>query len=153
MSDILLDNKWFEVRDGDDRLHSIFERHYSSRPHRLLRRYWPNWKRICPPGEHMILLTKNCDALFVWVREQIRDDGQTGINCSIFRNEGPILSSRLILEAENLALDRWVDKRLFTYINPLMIKSSNPGYCFLQAGWRRCGISRKGLIILEKCFE
>lgn len=24
------------------------------------------------------------------------------------------------------------------------VSSSNPGYCFLQAGWRRCGVTRGG---------
>jgi hypothetical protein len=30
------------------------------------------------------------------------------------------------------------------------IRSSNPGYCFKRAGWRKVGMSKSGLILLEK---
>jgi hypothetical protein len=30
------------------------------------------------------------------------------------------------------------------------IISRNPGYCFKRAGWRACGKTQKGLIILER---
>jgi len=147
----LISGNWIEVRDGDDRLHSIYERHYSSRPHRLLRRHWPNWKRICPPGEHIVLLTSSCDALFVWVFEKIRDDKQAGVNCSVFRNEGNVQSSDLIREAVELAWQKWPQERLFTYVDPKKIRNkTNPGKCFIKAGWTRlAGATPKGLILLE----
>jgi hypothetical protein len=97
----------------------------------------------------MVLLTTDGRALFVW-RKFRSDDGQEGINCAIFRNEGPKLSSGLILEAEPLAWRRWPGERLYTYVNPKKVKSTNPGYCFLMAGWRKCGKTKGGLIILEK---
>ncbi len=157
---ILIDGNWIAVRDGDDRLHSIYERHYSSRSHRLSRRHWKNWKRICPPGEHLILLTSNCDALFGWVKEQVRDDGQVGVNCFVFRNEGQSQSSDLIREADELAWQKWPQERLFTYVDgektaKRRSKNSRPGECFLQAGWHYVmdGItpyrSAKGLYLLE----
>jgi hypothetical protein len=96
------------------------------------------------------LLTQKADALFVW-RKFIDRSGQTGLNCAVFRNEGPLLSSKLILEAEGLAQARWGDIRFYTYVNPRMVQSNNPGYCFLRAGWKRCGLTQvKKLIILEK---
>jgi hypothetical protein len=71
--------------------------------------------------------------------------------CSIFRNEGPLRSSDLILEAEQLAWRRWPGQRLFTYVWPAKVKSVNPGYCFKMAGWQQCGRNKDGrLIILEK---
>lgn len=144
----MLNSHWIEVRDGDVRLRPFFERHYSARPKKA--RHYKNWRRICAPGEHMILITSGCDALLVWTKEKIRRDGQTGINCSVFRNESIILSSKLIAEAVELAWQKWPQERLFTYVNPTKIKSTNPGYCFLQAGWKRLnGTSPKGLIILE----
>jgi len=154
---ILIQGNWIEVSDGDDRIHSIYERHYSSRPYRLLRRHWKNWKRISPPGEHLILLTTFGDALFVWVKEQIRHDKQEGVNCSVFRNEGDTLSSELIREADEMAWQKWPqEKRHFTYVDSKKIKSSHPGYCFLRAGWHYVidGISPyrslKGLYLLDK---
>ncbi len=50
----------------------------------------------------MVLVTQDYSALFIW-RKFINDSGQQGINCAVFRNESPILSSELILEAELLA--------------------------------------------------
>ena len=139
---------WFAVADGDIRLRPFFERHYSARVKAA--RHYKNWRRICAPGQHIILLTPMVDALFVWVYEKLRADNQRGVNCSVFRNEGPSLSSDLIREAVDLAWAKWPQTRLFTYVAPDKIKSSNPGYCFIQAGWRRCGLSPKGLVILEK---
>lgn len=98
----------------------------------------------------MVLLTELADALFVW-RKFISDDGQTGVNCSVFRNESSALSSELILEAEQFAWQRWSGERLYTYVSPLAVKSANPGYCFLMAGWRKCGVTKaKKLLIFEK---
>lgn len=158
---VILQGYWAEVRDGDDRLHSIYERHYSSRPHRLARRHWKNWKRICAPGEHLILLTPGCDALFVWVKEKIRDDHQEGVNCSVFRNEGRARSSEMIREADDLAWAKWRGERHFSYIDGDKTaarrgKRSRPGECFLQAGWHYVmdGATPfrtpKGLYLLEK---
>ena len=96
----------------------------------------------------MVLLTLPCDALFAW-RKFISLDGQKGVNCSIFRNEGPILSSDLIREADQLAWQRWPGERHYTYINAKKVKSTNPGYCFKMAGWNSCGRTKGGLLILE----
>lgn len=83
---------------------------------------------------------------------KFRDDsGQTGVNCSVFRNEGPHLSSYLILEAEKFAQKRWPNERFYTYINADKINSENPGFCFKMAGWSLCGKTKiNKLLILEK---
>lgn len=143
-------HNWYGVRSGDVRALNIFLRHYSAR--RWRDRSGVNGARFVSPGEHMILMTSGCDALFVWVREMFRLDEQTGVCCSVFRNESNILASTLILEAEQLAWERWPGERLFTYVNAKMVRSVNPGYCFKRAGWRVCGTSKaKKLVILEKC--
>jgi hypothetical protein len=136
---------WIPVRDGDARARALYLRHYSARHYRDGRRP----KLFVGPGEKMVLLTPMCDALFVW-RKFISDDGQRGINCAIFRNEGDVLSSELIHEACDLAWQRWPGERLYTYVNDGKIKSANPGYCFKRAGWRACGRNKSGkLTILE----
>ena len=143
---------WNVVRDGDSRIRGIYERHYSARKNGATIRGAHSWNRICGPGEHLILLTPLCDALFVWILQRYRADNQVGVNCAVFRNEGFVLSSILIHQAEVLARERWpLEWRLFTFIDGNKIRSTNPGYCFVQAGWRRCGLSNKGLVILEKC--
>ena len=136
---------WSVVKDGNDTARDIFNNHYSRR------RYTDGRKSLLfvGPGEKIVLVTPDALALFVW-RKFISDDNQQGVNCAVFRNEGPTLSSKLILEAERFAWDRWPNKRLYTYVNPRKVRSTNPGYCFLKAGWNKCGLSKKGLIILEK---
>jgi len=37
------------------------------------------------------------------------------------------------------------ERREARSINPRRVKSTNPGYCFLVAGWRRCGQTAGGL--------
>ena len=101
-----------------------------------------------------MLLSRDAQALFVW-RKFLSRDGQTGVNCALFRNEGAycgeIRSSRLILAAEAWAWARWPGERLYTYVDPHKVRSCNPGYCYLVAGWRRCGVTKvHGLLVLEK---
>jgi len=137
---------WIPVRDGNHTARGIFDRHYS-------RKHYADGRQpmlFCGPGEKMVLLTPCVRALFVW-RKFRSDDGQQGINCAVFRNEGAGLSSDLIKAADALAFDRWPGERHFTYIAASKIRSSNPGCCFLKAGWRRCGITKWNKhLILER---
>ena len=144
----LIDGHWLPAKDGDPRAYALFKRHYPTLKYKTRPR--ANGSLFAGPGEKMVLLTQKCDALFVW-RKFIDKSGQQGINCAIFRNESNILSSELILEAEQLAWQRWPGERLYTYVNQHKISSPNPGYCFKCAGWHECGrtVSRK-LVILEK---
>jgi hypothetical protein len=96
----------------------------------------------------MVLLGFLCDALFVW-RKFIDDSGQNGVNCAVFRNESQHRSSDMIREAMTWAWQRWPGERLYTTVDPRKIRSTNPGYCFLMAGWRKCGTTKGGLLILE----
>lgn len=147
MSVSLLDSHWLGVGAGDARAKALHRRHYSF--HR--KTFWSRHATsLVGPGERMVLLTLQSDALFVWRRELYRLDGQEGINCALFRNESPELSSEMIREADELAAAKWPGERHFTFVNPRKIKSSNPGYCFLRAGWRRLEErTAKGLVVLE----
>ena len=135
---------WRVIKDGNKIALEMYERHYSCYKYADGRER----KLFCGPGEKMVLLTVNNDALFVW-RKFIDGSGQSGVNCAVFRNEGNIQSSVLITEAVEIARMRWPEERFYTYVNPGKIKSSNPGYCFQKAGWRKCGVTKGGLIILE----
>lgn len=144
--------RWLSIRDGDSRGFALYSRHYTYHDYRDGRRRNPsNPTRFLfvGPGEKMVLLTADCRALFVW-RKFIDNSGQTGVNCAVFRNEGDELSSSLILEAEQLAWQRWPGERFYTYVHSGKVQSSNPGYCFKMAGWRECGRTKGGLLILEK---
>lgn len=144
---------WVEVPDGDETAAALYRRHYSchrykdGRQNRLDNR---NRFLIVGPGEKMVLLSRNYDALFVWRKFIDKCPGQTGINCAVFRNESPHLASDMILAAEQIAWRRWPEQRLYTYVNAKKVASVNPGYCFKKAGWKRCGETGKGLLIFEK---
>jgi hypothetical protein len=137
---------WMPVKDGDDHARSVFDRHYS-------RYFYADGRKpklFVGPGEKLVLVTPCRRALFVW-RKFISGDGQQGINCAIFRNEGAGLSSDLIRAADGVADRHWLGERHFTYVNPRKVRSSNPGYCFIVAGWRKCGITKhRKLLIFER---
>lgn len=140
----LTNSVWMIARDGDPRARALYERHYSCRKYKDGRRP----KRFAGPGEKLVLLTPEADALLVW-RKFRSMDNQCGVSCAVFRNESRYLSSELIRQAMMLAWQRWPGERLYTYVNPKMIESVNPGFCFKVAGWRFCGLTKKGLHILE----
>jgi hypothetical protein len=101
------------------------------------------------PGEKIVLRTRTGDAGFVW-RNFISDSGEHGISCAFFRNESPHKSSELIRQACAIADQAWACRRHYTYVDPSKVRSANPGYCFLAAGWHRCGWTKGGKLILER---
>ena len=146
---MLTDGHWLSSNKFDPRALAIYERHYSAR------HYADGRKRVqfVGPGECMVLLTVACDALFVWVRNRMeRYDGQEGVNCPVFRNESPVLSSDHIREADERAWHRWPGERHFTYVEDAKVRRKrDPGRCFRKAGWRVCGRNADGrLTLLER---
>ena len=122
----------------------LADRHYSRRT--------PGAKQFCYSGRKLVLRDAAGTVLFVWLWPDpaLRMDRQTGYNCAIFRNESSRLSSEIVLEAERHAFEKWGPERLYTYVDPRKIRSTNPGACFKAAGWRRAGLSSSGLVLLEK---
>ena len=108
--------------------------------------------QFMPPGRKLVLRNAEGTILFgwLWAKDEYRLDHQTGYNCTIFRNESDRKSSEIIIEAENLAVEKWGLNRFYTYVNAKKIRSSNPGYCFIRAGYKKIGVSKAGLILLAK---
>lgn len=143
---------WWLTKDGDRECLALYERHYSAY------RYADQRERVLfvGPGEKWVFRTADAGAFWVW-RNFIDDcidertgERQEGINCAAFRNESPYRSSDLIRQADSIADCLWPDRRHYTYVDQKKVASSNPGYCFLVAGWRRCGMTKSGLLILER---
>lgn len=134
---------WMVTRDANPDARRLADNHYSRKTRGAT--------CFCGPGEKLVLITPEKKALFVWRLNKIRWDGQSGVECALFRNEGAGLSSLLIKEAMKLARKRWSGERLFTYVRPDQIKSTDPGFCFKKAGWRVVGTNRgrRKLLILE----
>lgn len=135
----LIDAVWLEVKDGNDTARAIFDQHYSRYHYADGRKP----KLFVGPGEKLVLISPDALAMFVW-RKFIPKDGQQGVNCAVFRNEGTARSSELITIADSIAWERWPDERLYTYVNPRAVRHKrDPGRCFLRAGWRHCGWTKK----------
>lgn len=127
----LVAGHWLPAKDGDVRGMAMFKRHYSFREYRDHRRR----VLFVGPGEKMVLLTEQCDAMFVW-RKFIDDSGETGVNCAVFRNESDVLASDMVREADELAFAKWPGERHYTYVDPRKIqRTRQPGRCFYKAGW------------------
>lgn len=142
---------WIEVRDGNDTARAIFDRHYS-------RYFYKDGRKprlFVGPGEKMVLVSAEADALCVW-RKFISRDDQVGVNCAIFRREGGERASRQLAAARALAWRRWPGERLYTYVDPRGVtptfRAGRPtwGHCFYQDGWKFCGLTKGGLHILER---
>lgn len=123
----------------------MYERHYSRRQYADGRRQI----QFVGPGQKVVLRTRRGDAFFVW-RKFIDDSGQQGVNCAAFRNESKVISSELVRQADAVADHIWPGERHYTFVRSEAVRSRNPGYCFLMAGWRRCGMTKSGLLILER---
>lgn len=139
------DALWWLTKDGDTDCLALYERHYSAYRYRDQRVR----SLFAGPGEKLVLRTDRGDALFVW-RNFISAANEPGINCAVFRNESPHKSSELVRQADAIADFVWPCRRHYTYVNPKAVRSSNPGFCFLAAGWRKCGMTKGGLLILER---
>lgn len=144
-----MDPVWWLTKDGDKSCLAQYERHYSAY------RYADGRKRtqFVGPGQTIVLRTASCDAMFVW-RKYIDDTipKQHGVECAVFRNEAPTLytSSELVRQADAIADIAWPSERHYTKVRPSAVRSANPGFCFIKAGWRRAGRTKNGLLILER---
>lgn len=123
---------WYVTKDGDATLLALYRRHYP------IQRKKGAWRiaQFVGPGENIVLRTDRGDAGFVW-RNFIDDSEQRGVCCSFFRNESPHLSSELIRQADAVADVAWPGARHYTFVDPEAVRSTNPGFCFVAAGWRR----------------
>ena len=126
------------TKDGDPECRAMADRHYSRKS--------KGASLFVGPGKKIVLRNPEGTWLFVWRNSEKRLDGQSGWECTIFRNESSLLSSEIIRGCE-----AYVSGRKYTYVNPRKVRSSNPGFCFLCNGWVKAGISKdKKLILLVK---
>lgn len=140
----MLDGYWRRVTKFDPLAAQLADGHYSRRT--------KGSPQFMPPGQTLVLMGMDGKAVFGWWRPHPESgleamNGLDGWTCTIFRNIGPRLSSELILEAEKYLVDTgWGcgPDGLLTYVWDARVRSTNPGYCFIRAGWRRAGRSADG---------
>lgn len=145
----LIHEGWIELKDGDESARTIFDRHYSRRVYRDGRKP----KLFVGPGEKSVLMRGDGSGLFVW-RKFISDDGQIGVNCAVFRNEGDEVASELIKAACISARARWPGERFYTYIDPRKVRPTMVrgypvwGWCYYKAGWKFDRVGKGGKHVL-----
>ncbi|HYR45041.1 MAG TPA: hypothetical protein VER98_18565 [Terriglobia bacterium] len=139
-SDLIVTNHF------DPEMAMLADRHYSRRT--------VGARQFMNNGKKLVIRNTEGTLLFGWMFPDpaMRMDSQTGYNCAIFRNESRRRSSEIILECERLAIDKWGQDRMYTFIDPKKIRSVNPGYCFKCAGWHTEGLTQSGKHILVKCL-
>ena len=134
---------WSIVKREDPRGARLADRHYS--------RQTIGARGFLPPGRCLALLTD--DARAVWgVVENLDILGARRWRCTIFRNEGPMLSSVLISIATVQTFRWWREHYGGTPGVPLRTeidagavrRKRDPGRCFLRAGWTHVGWTPAG---------
>lgn len=121
---------WSKRGRTDGHAQALADRHYSRRT--------PGASCFTPAGKALVLVTACGRATWATSWTQFPDDGLDAWRCTLFRNEGAGLSSGLILAAMALTAELWGEAPpdgWVTWIQTNKVRSTNPGYCFLKAGW------------------
>ena len=122
---------------------ALADRHYS--------RQSVGSNNMMPPGRCIVLVGDQC----VWgssLQKYVMHEWAGAIVCTIFRNEGQILSSVLILEAVAITSWKWQipEQGMITFVNKSkVIGKRDFGYCFLKAGFNKIGHTKSGLVALH----
>lgn len=136
--------------------------HYSRRT--------PGAKTFTGVGQEIVLLSDCGRAVWACVRQKTPAARGTGASRGrsgaqdvkprfiwrnmLFRNLGAGLSSDLIASATSETYMRWLERygelpteRLRTEIGITAVRSTNPGYCYLKAGWTKDRVVRDKLYL------
>ena len=155
------DRRALDVVDGTGP-HAGLGPHYSRRS--------PGSKTFTGVGQEVVFVTACGCAVWAVVRQRTPTKRGSGASRGregstdeaprfvwrnmLFRNLGAGLSSDLIREATRLTYLCWVDRygglpteQLRTEIDTRKVKSSNPGYCYLMAGWTKGETKRNKLFL------
>jgi len=155
------DRRALDVVDGRG-MHEGAGPHYSRRT--------PGSKTFTGVGQEIVLVTDCGRAVWACVRQKTPMARGTGSSRGregstdgkarflwrnmLFRNLGAGLSSALIESALETTYREWAmrygalpEERLRTEIGVRKVRSTNPGFCYLMAGWER-GAEKRGKLFL-----
>lgn len=172
LRELSLNHRWVLSSSSDPRALAIVDgtgRFAEYGPH--YSRRTPGSKTFTGVGREIVLVTECGRGVWACVQQRTPQPRGTGGSRGresssvvtptvwrnmIFRNLGirGILSSELIRAAYEMTLVEWCrrygslpEERLRTEIGVREVKSTNPGFCYLQAGWER-GPVRRGKLFL-----
>jgi len=141
---------WDRTHCADRRGAALADRHYSRKTVGAV--------QFTPPARRVVLLTPAGDAVWVtsWPKVQFLDRSwcrEEHWQCTLFRNEGSVLSSTLIRQAVAATRAVWGDPPplgMLTFIDAGKVRHKrDPGRCYLRAGFTRYGATAGGLIVLR----
>ena len=137
--------RWVRSGRFDRAALPLADRHYN--------RQKPGSPQFVPPGRCLVLLAEDRKALWVtsWPRFALHAWSGAWVN-SLFRNEGGGVASEMIRAAVAHSLWHWgtaPDLGIITFVDPTKVRSTNPGYCYLRAGFTHEGWTAKGLRVLR----
>lgn len=140
---------WFRTWRADPVGRVLADRHYS--------RKTVGAAPFAPPGRNLTLRTLAGDALWVtcWpLPEFVDHEWGDCWTCTLFRNEGDVLSSELVNDA--VAATRWrfgdpPPGGFLTFVDVGKVRRKrDPGRCFRKAGFRPAGYTKdRGLLALQ----
>ena len=140
--------EWHVSHRADPRARELADRHYSRQSH--------GHPQFVPPGRCIVLLTRNADALWVtsWPFAQyVKHEWAGAWTCSLFRNQGPCLSSELIIQAVACTRHVWPsvpDLGFITFVDQSKVRRKrDPGRCFIRAGFHHVGQTQGGLLAFQ----
>lgn len=139
---------WTPSHRFDRRALPLADRHYN--------RQRPGTPQFVPPGRCVVLLAADATALWVtsWPLAAYTRHAWAGawVN-TLFRNEGPALSSALIRQAVAATRYAWGEPPalgMVTFVDRLQVRAKpDPGRCYRRAGIRPCGLTKGGLVALQ----
>ena len=139
---------WVKSYRADPRALPLANRHYNRQSH--------DSPQFVPPGSCLVLLSERADALWVTsapLAAYVKHAWAGAWVCSLFRNEGAVLSSALIKSA--VAATRWYygDPPALGFITFVDAdktrKKRDPGRCYRKAGWSHVGFTAGGLYAFQ----
>ena len=139
---------WLIGTRCDPEIKPLADRHYS--------RQNPNSPNFAPPGRCLVLKSVCRKAYWItsWPYARYTKHEWAGaFVCSAFRNEGYLLSSKLIEMAVAMTRHYWPDipeLGMITFVDTKKVKKKRDfGRCFLKAGFKKVGYTKGGLLTLQ----
>ncbi len=144
---------WRISHRADPFAKALADRHYN--------RQRPESPQFAPPGRCLVLTADTPFGEAFWITswpfaEYTRHAWPGAWVCSAFRNEGAGLSSTLITQAVAATVAYFgpsPPRGMVTFVDTRKVRAGNPGYCYQQAGFKRVGCTKGGLVALQLAPE
>ena len=152
MGNNVSDSPWRRSDRFDPQALPLADRHYNRRK--------VGSPQFVPPGRCLVLLSADHDALWVtsWpFAEYVRHAWPGAWVNSLFRNEGGVLSSELIMAAVAHTRARWPGvppQGIVSFVDASKTRRKrDPGRCYRRAGWKHVGFTAGGLYAFQQLPE